>query len=270
MKKKGKFILFSLDEFDKWLNETKTSRQITLLQNHHTYIPGYSHFKGDNHFALLQGMENSHIQRGFAEIAQNITTFPDGTVAICRSFDKIPAGIKGANQGGICMEHLGHFDINGDVMNTAHRDTIIKTNALLCREFNLPTNNTTIVYHHWWDLNSGIRTNGTGVTKTCPGTNFFGGNKVQDADKNFIPLVKIELDKLKSNATSGGSLMKGETLSNLNVRKGNNATATILKTLQKGIIILIYEVKDNWYRIHPKEQQWVAAKYIKKLMANSH
>ena len=39
-------------------------------------------------------MEAAHKERGFSEIAQNITIFPDGKVMICRSLNTIPAGIK--------------------------------------------------------------------------------------------------------------------------------------------------------------------------------
>jgi len=137
MQKKNKFILFTIEEFDQWLRDNKFNRVIKLIQNHHTYIPNYKHFKGNNHFTLLESMEAVHIERGFAEIAQNLTTFPDGSVAVCRSIDKIPAGIKGANKEGICIEHLGNFDLEGDKMTEIHRQTIVKINAFLCKEFGL-------------------------------------------------------------------------------------------------------------------------------------
>ena len=41
-------------------------------------------------------MENQHKERGFAEIAQNFTTFPDGKIMGCRNINFVPAGIKGA------------------------------------------------------------------------------------------------------------------------------------------------------------------------------
>src|SRR5687768_17129530 len=97
----GKFTLYTFAEFQAWIADTSFNRVIKVIQNHHTYIPGYTHFKGNNHFELLKSMERGHIERGFAEIAQNITTYPDGTIAVCRSFDKIPAGIKGANSIGL-------------------------------------------------------------------------------------------------------------------------------------------------------------------------
>lgn len=73
---------------------------------------------------------------------------------------------------------------------------ILFLNALLCKKFNLAVNTDTIVYHHWYDLDIGKRTNGTGKVKTCPGTAFFGGNSVEDARKYFIPLINSAVASL--------------------------------------------------------------------------
>ncbi len=194
----NQFILMDTTAFNEWLKNQKIARKIKYLQNHHTWKPNYSHFRRNNHFQLLRGMKRSHLRRGFSDIAQNITTFPDGTLAICRPMSKSPAGIKGANSVGICIEHVGNFDVNGDIMTQEHRDTIIYLNALLCIKFDLYPDTNSIVYHHWWDLNSGRRKNGAGVTKSCPGTHFFGGNTVADAEKNFIPEIKTLFNQLHS------------------------------------------------------------------------
>jgi hypothetical protein len=193
MQQRGKFLLFSPAEFSNWLTGLTVARKIKLIQNHHTWLPDCKTFnkKPSNHFGLLASMEKSHQERGFDEIAQNLTTFPDGTVAVCRSFEKIPAGIKGVNSFGICIEHVGNFDIGKDAMSKAHRDTIVKVNALLCKKFNLPIDTNSVVYHHWYDLTTGKRVkDGSPNTKTCPGTNFFGGNTIDACVKNFIPEVK--------------------------------------------------------------------------------
>ena len=267
MKKDGKFILFSLDEFDQWLKETRFNRVITLVQNHHTYIPGYSHFKGNNHFPLLKSMEQSHIERGFDQIAQNLTTFPDGTVAVCRPFERIPAGIKGANTSGICIENLGNFDNGGDTMNDVHRDAIVRTNALLCREFNLTPSTDSIVYHHWYDLTSGKRTDGTGTTKTCPGTAFFGGNSVTSAAAGFVPLVATMLGTLgaSSNITDGSMYQAAVTATSLNVRSASNGSASFVRALKQGIIVNVYEEANGWCRVNPTEQHWVSGKFLRIL-----
>ena len=133
----GKFILFDVVGFAAWLDGSSFGRVIRLIQDHNTWKPSYANFHQTNHFELLRGMEAAHIERGFSEIAQNLTTFPDGTVAVCRSFDTIPAGIKGANKNGICIENLGNFDAGQDVMTPEHRDCILKVNSFLCKKFNL-------------------------------------------------------------------------------------------------------------------------------------
>ena len=255
-----KFTLFSFDEFRNWLIPFQVSRHIKLVQNHHTWLPDYSLFNGNNHFQLLKSMEKSHLERGFSEIAQNLTSFPDGKIALCRSLDKIPAGIKGANTYGVCIENLGNFDIGKDNMADAHRDTILRLNALLCKKFILPTDTDSIVYHHWYDLDTGQRTNGSGNTKTCPGTNFFGGNTVQNCQENFIPRVK-DAFAILGPITEEKIILHGEVSAILlNVRAAANSTANIVQHLTQRTPIAIYEQKDNWYRI--SVGQWVSKDYI--------
>jgi len=142
-------------------------------------------------------METYHIgSAGMSEIAQNITTFKDGKVMVCRSLEKNPAGIYGQNSGAICIEHVANFD--SDIMTDEHKECILGVTASLCTKFGLDVNKDTIVYHHWFDLNTGKRTNGAGSTKTCPGTNFFGGNKVSNAEASFYPLIRSYIEKFKN------------------------------------------------------------------------
>jgi hypothetical protein len=263
MEKQGRFLLMDIAEFETWLNQNHFSRVIKLVQNHHTYIPNYSHFKTNNHFAMIQGMENSHIQRGFSQIAQNLTTFPDGKIAVCRQFDTIPAGIKGANQYGICIENVGCFDTGGDNMSNEQKNTIVKANALLCKKFNLLPGADTIVYHHWYDLNTGLRTGGTGSTKSCPGTAFFGGNTINDALHNFIPLIEAAFKGTPLVTTTTVTQPAYEvTTYGLNVRSGIGISFPVIKVLQKGTVVNVFEEKNNWCRIHPSEQQWVSKSYL--------
>lgn len=192
MKAIGKFILLEAAEFEQWLTDQKITRKIKWVQQHHTYIPGYKHFKGDNHFALCQSMEAAHKERGFDEIAQNLTIFPDGKIMVCRNLDKVPAGIKGANTYGICIENIGNFDKGKDVMIMQQRDSIVLVTKALLKKFALAPSDQTVLYHHWFDLNTGKRTlkEGAGATKTCPGTAFFGGNTVEAFKAGMLPLLK--------------------------------------------------------------------------------
>ncbi|SRR5258708_6106761 len=70
----GKFILFDVMEFAAWLDGSSFGRVIRLIQNHPTWKPSYANFHRTNHFELLQSMEAAHIERGFSEIAQNLTS----------------------------------------------------------------------------------------------------------------------------------------------------------------------------------------------------
>ncbi len=267
MQTQGRFVLCNSDEFEHWLDSLKVSRTVTLIQNHHTWSPSYAHFSGSNQFGLLRAMEDFHVrERGFDMIAQNLTTFPDGTVAVCRPLDRIPAGIKGANQKGICIEHLGNFDTGGDTMTTAQHDTIIRVNAALCRHFGLTPSTDAIVYHHWYDLDSGTRTNGTGNTKTCPGTNFFGGNAVAAAETGFVPLVRQALSN-----SAGGPVAAPATLpaavvavESLNVRNGAGLNYAVVKLLQHGAAVSVYEQKGGWCRIAAERQEWVCERYLQR------
>ncbi|HNW49605.1 MAG TPA: N-acetylmuramoyl-L-alanine amidase [Prolixibacteraceae bacterium] len=192
MKALGKFILIETTaEFTEWLNIQQIIRKINLVQQHHTYIPAYRDFKGDNHFALCQSMEKAHIERGFSQIAQNFTTFPDGKVMVCRDINIAPAGIKGANSYGVCIEHVGNFDKGKDVMADAHKQCIIAINKALLQRFKLVASDQSVVYHHWYDLTTGkrIQTEGSGNTKTCPGTAFFEGNTIVDFKAHLLPLL---------------------------------------------------------------------------------
>ena len=262
----GKFVLFlDLLEFAAWLNATSFARVIRLLQCHHTYIPSYSNFKGTNHFELLHAMEAAHLQRGFSEIAQNLTTFPDGTVALCRSFDTIPAGIKGANKNGICIENLGNFDMGKDVMNSAHRDSIVSVYALLCKRFSLPPSADSIQAHHWYDLDTGQRTDGAGSTKSCPGNGFFGGNTVQDFESNFIPLVTQRLAGYTGaiSAPPAQALYTADVqVDVLNVRTAPSTSAAVVKQLRSGVEVSVYEEQNGWCRIDPEIQLWVNAQFL--------
>lgn len=268
-KKQGKFVLYDIAEFADWLSSTAISRIVKLVQNHHTFIPSYAHFNGSNHFDLLRSMENAHLERGFAEIAQNLTTFPDGTVAVCRSFEKIPAGILGANTGGICIENVGDFDKGKDVITDEQRDAVIKVNALLCRKFALTPDSNAIVYHHWYDLQSGARTNGAGITKSCPGTGFFGGNKVATAKGSFIPLIAVELESIigAGPVSEETVLFTGRVIADdgLNVRAKPSSSGTRIKSLTKGVLVNVFEESGVWRRIDPNESHWVNGRFLERV-----
>lgn len=261
MKTKGQFTLFeTIDEFAAFLEKT-VNRDIKHVLEHHTAEPSYSDFSGTNHFALLEGMKAFHTKSGFGGIAQNLTTFPDGTVAVCRPLDERPACTKGANTGGVCIENVGNFDKNANQMTDAQRHTIVQVTALLCRRFKIPVDTDHILYHHWFNLKTGERNDGAGGNKSCPGSNFFGGNKVANCKANFIPLVSAALQQL-----SGPIAIPIATVQSpdgvLTIRSGPAASTTQLGQLANGTVVQIHEAKGIWRRIDPVQQRWVSSKFL--------
>ncbi|KLT16055.1 hypothetical protein AA980_22390 [Neobacillus vireti] len=198
----GQYILMTKEEFRNWLFHNQFNRKITLIQHHHTWLPSYKQFYGSNHFKLLKSMENFHIrERKWKNIAQNITTFPDGKVAVSRPFNSAPEGSIGskANTKGIAIENVGNFDIGHDVMTVEQKETIVYITALLCLKFGLTPSIDSITYHHWWDLKTGERVLDNAPdynVKTCPGTGFFGGNSTSSAKNHFYPLVSGKMQEI--------------------------------------------------------------------------
>lgn len=253
-------------EFNDFIGSTKIARTILKIQQHHTWIPSYAQFKGDNHFDIQKGMQNTHKNaNGWLDIGQHLSIFPDGMIVTGRSFELSPAGIYNNNANAFCIENIGDFDKGKDMMTTAQKDAIVKATAALCRKFGLTPNTNTIVYHHWFNLATGARNNGSGNNKSCPGTNFFGGNKVEDCEKNFIPAVKNELSGNKAKATvSSLDRYVSVTADLLNIRTGAGASYPLVPNRDPaslGSILRVYESKNKWLRISSDQQHWVSEKY---------
>lgn len=201
----GQYILMTREEFRKWLLNNQFNRKISLIQQHHTWLPSYKNFNGSNHFQLLRGMENFHVKkRKWKNIAQNITTFPDGKIAISRPLNIAPEGSIGvrANSVGIAIENVGNFDLGHDVMTKEQKETIVYITALLSIKFGLTPSIDSITYHHWWDMKTGERVlnkSAGHMVKSCPGTGFFGGNTTTSAKKHFYPLVTSKMQEIRAN-----------------------------------------------------------------------
>ena len=186
------FKSFDLSNFKDYISGLKVTRKITVVQLHHTYIPSYKHFKGNNHEALQDSMRRTHINTNkWADIGQHFTIFPDGVILTGRNINTAPAGIYGANSTGVCIECVGNFDKGGDAMTEAQKNAIVGVTKILLDKLGLNAK-TGVTYHAWWT--SGGTPLGTYVTgrsaKTCPGTNFFGGNTRQAYEKNLLPLIE--------------------------------------------------------------------------------
>lgn len=251
METKYGFIKMTLPEFKRWIKEQNVARHILYIQEHHTWVPSYIHFTGNNHFERQLAMKNSHRDRGFSNIAQHFTIFPDGTILTGRSLEDNPAGIAGKNSNAICIENLGDFDTGKDTMTTEQKRSIIEVTAALCKRFNIPVNTDRILYHTWF------------ASKSCPGTNFFGGNTKRHCEQNLLPLI---LQVYSLNEDGNHLTDKFEygivTADTLNVRTGTNTSYSIAYTTSYGSVIRIWEKKDGWYKISKSKEEWVYARYV--------
>jgi len=182
--------VLNIDQFKEYINNLEVSRKITIIQNHHTYKPSYEDFTGNNYVDIHESMRYWHkVHKHWDDIAQHITTFPDGKLIIGRDFEKDPVGIAWHNHGALCLEHVGNFDLGNDNMTNEHSVCILKVNKILSDKFIIPINISRFYFHHWFDRDTGERTGGeSGNVKTCPGTNFYYGNSESDG-KDFLNLV---------------------------------------------------------------------------------
>lgn len=266
METKYGFIKMSLAEFENWIAQVRVGRTIMKIQQHHTYIPSYIHFSGTNHFERQLAMKNHHVsQNGWQDIGQHFTIFPDGTVLTGRSLEKSPACIINQNANALCIENLGNFDIGNDSMTNEQKTSIVTVTASLCKKFNLAVNSSTIVYHHWFRLDNGIRNDGAGNNKSCPGTNFFGGNKVDHFEQNFAPLVSAQINagQIKTD-TSAVLKYVCVAADSLNVRVLPSASSVIARdrsSIKRGAILRVYEGQNNWLKISNATQNWVSGRY---------
>jgi uncharacterized protein YgiM (DUF1202 family) len=260
------FTKLTIDEFEKWLDNLRVARTILTVQEHHTFSPNYALFNGTNHFDLQNGMKHHHVNHnGWSDIGQHFSTFPDGSIVTGRSMELSPACIYGQNANAVCIENLGDFDKGKDAMTAAQKQTIIRMAAKLCGKYNLAVNTNSIVYHHWFNLATGERNNGTKNNKSCPGTNFFGGNKVADCAANFLPFVKKQLQGVVV-VTTTDTILKyvSVTTATLNIRTKPDGASEKAKDRQAaalGAVLRVYKEKDGWYKISGAKQHWVNGKY---------
>ena len=196
MKTNNGFVMLSPTEVPAWLDGQKVARQILRVQLHHTWLPDYRHFAGNNHFTRQAAMRESHLARGFSDIAQHFTVFPDGMIVTGRALGSDPAGVIGANKGAVCVECFGNFDAGQDSMTTVQASAVVQLTAALCNRFALSPE-TSITYHAWW-TSHGVALGDyipAKSAKTCPGTAFFGGNSKAAFHKYFLPRVIAAMKK---------------------------------------------------------------------------
>jgi len=266
------FTSYTISQFESWIASVSIARTIKFVQQHHTWIPNYSHFNGSNHFARQRAMKKHHVSvNGWTDIGQHFTIFPDGLILTGRPLNRTPACIYGNNRYAICIENLGDFDVGKDSMNSAQRDSIIRVTAALLKRFSMiRKDDSGIVYHHWFDLNTGARTNGAGNTKSCPGTGFFGGNDVGDFNANFLPKVLGALGGTTPSPAPAPTPLPGVTkyvavdADFLNIRTGPKSSFPLISEhgpAEDGSILRVYDEDSNWYKVSKTKQHWVYGRY---------
>ncbi|MGV2886782.1 peptidoglycan recognition protein family protein [Paenibacillus taichungensis] len=210
MIQKGNFLLLEISEFRPWLQKQKVTRRIKGLQVHHTGSPNYTTRKMVNgvaqqdHFKCLEGMRDYHINTNkWIATGQHLTLFEDGKIGVSldRDLNMTPACIYNNNAGYVGIEIIGCFDKGVDTMTAVQKQAGIHMYAVLCEKFYVPVNTDKIVYHGWYTA-SGTRlsdyTPGKS-SKSCPGTGYWGdGNTIAAANKNFLPQVRAELERLRN------------------------------------------------------------------------
>lgn len=185
------FVKLQPKEVSSWLSQQKVGRIVKLIQLHHTWQPNYATFtKYPDGFTLQKNMQTFHKNQGWSDIGQHFSVFPDGSIITGRSLNNSPAGITGGNSGAICIENIGNFDVGGDTMTEAQKSAIIVLVQSLMKKFNISTSS--IRYHAWYTPNGTYLGdyNSSKSAKTCPGTNFFGGNTKSAFERHLKPLLK--------------------------------------------------------------------------------
>lgn len=156
------------------------NRKYKWAQVHHTWKPSHKDFNGSNHLRLQQNMKNYHVNnRGWSDIGQHLTLFPDGTFVTGRDFNRTPAGIKGYNTGAFMIEMIGNFDKGHDKLEGKQLESALA------------------VYQHLVNNGAEIMFHTEKAAKTCPGT---GLDKAK-----FVQAVKDYKGKPIDVSTSGSS-----------------------------------------------------------------
>lgn len=122
------FKIVTTEELIDIFNSFVFTRPIRELHLHHMWKP--THYTFDKAVSIYgtdlsidknaynvinSSVKTSHLNdRGFSDIAQHISLFPDGMWAIGRDWNKIPASATGHNTGAFMLEVLGNFDSEGN------------------------------------------------------------------------------------------------------------------------------------------------------------
>ena len=284
MKSKNGFILLENGkDVKEWLSKQKVTRKITRLQVHNTFLPDYTTWEktdkkvfSEPHFGRAQSLDDYGKKTwGYSDghghyTAQNFTVFPDGKIIVSRNLNSKPIGIKGWNDGALCIEIYGNFDKGKDIMNTSQKKAVIYLYGELCKRFKIPVDTAHVRPHCWFTAGGSYlgEYNSSRSAKTCPGTNFWGVGCSPSGFNKFLADIKEYVNGKETQSPSTGStefkpyIAKVNT-DELNARKGPGIERDIECVLNKGVAITIIEEKkskDGGIWVKGKANYWVNKK----------
>lgn len=197
-------------------------RSYKWAQVHHTYKPNHDDFTGKNHQALQDGMRNYHMNnRGWQDIGQHLTLFPDGTFLTGRNFSTNPAGIAGYNSGAFMIEIIGNFDKGHDKLEGKQLQAALKVYNYLTTH-----NGSTIMFHN------------EKANKSCPGTGVDKGKFVKEV-KNYKDDGKADVSVSGNSGDSSASKPKDDGKLSVDGYWGKATTRALQKALgttQDGVL----------------------------------
>ena len=259
----GFTLLENKKDVKDWLAKQKVTRKITRLQVHNTFLPDYTTWEktdkkvfSEPHFGRAQSLDDYGKKTwGYSDghghyTAQNFTVFPDGKIIVSRNLNSKPIGIKGWNDGALCIEIYGNFDKGKDIMNTSQKKAVIYLYGELCKRFKIPVDTAHIRPHCWFTAGGTYlgKYDSNRSAKTCPGTNFWGVGCSPSGFNKFLADIKEYVNSKEAQASPTDDKFKPYiarvNTNGLNARKGPGSEHDIECVLNKGIAItVVAEVK---------------------------
>jgi hypothetical protein len=273
----GFTLMKGAKEISEFLRGKKISRNIDKLQLHHMGMPNYNTWEKTDkrlfvepHFGRTQSL-NDYGRKTWGDkdergkyIAQHFNVFPDGYITSGRSLNNTPIGIKGWNTGAVCIEIYGDFDKGKDEMTPEQKKSVIELVGELCKHFKIAPSENTTRYHGWFNNDGDYLGNyiPTRSRKTCPGTNFFGGNTMDAYKKNFLPLIK---NYITPPVVKKEVIYKVEiTADTLNIRVKPNTKSNITGSVKKGDVFTIVKTDGDWGYLK-SGAGWIHLGYTQKI-----
>ena len=178
-------------------------------------------------------------------IAQHFNVFPDGKITTGRHLNSKPIGIRGWNDGAICIEIYGDFDKGKDEMTKAQKKAVIYLYGELCKRFKIPVDTAHIRPHCWFTAGGTYlgKYDSSRSAKTCPGTNFWGVGCSPSGFNKFLADIKEYVNGKEAQASPTDDKFKPYiakvNTDGLNARKGPGSEHDIECVLDKGVAITV-------------------------------